>query len=66
MKRGTYLRTPEILKKMSISNQGNIPWSKGKISEATKKAMTPEVRGKMNLSKRGKPLSEEHRKAISL
>lgn len=72
---GTYLRTPEILEKMSISHKGKIAWNKGmktseeirrKISKATKKGMTAEVRQKIRLSRIGMKLSESHKKAIGV
>ena len=74
MKRGNYLRTKEILKKMSESHKGKIPYNKGikisdemkkKISIATKEAMTSSVCLKISQSRKGKKCSDSHRKAIS-
>ena len=75
MKRGTYIRTPDILKKMSLSHLGKTPHNKGSklsledrglISKATKKAMTKEVRLKISLFAKSRKFTEEHRQAISL
>ena len=75
MPRKSYVRTPEILRKQSISHLGKIPYNKGikstpesrkRTSEATKKAMTPERRQKISLSRRGKKMSDETKKLISL
>ncbi len=67
MKRGNYLRTKEILKKMSESHKGKIPYNKGikisdemkkKISIATKEAMTSSVCLKISQSRKGKKCSD--------
>lgn len=72
---GTYIRTPEILKKQSEAAMGHFSHNKGlklsleqrkKVSEATKKAMTPERRLKISLSRKNIIYSDEHKKNISL
>lgn len=75
MPHGTYIRTPEILKKQSLSHKGKTPWNKGtsasleskiRTSESTKKAMTAERRLKISRSRKGRKMSDETKKIISL
>ena len=73
--RGKYLRTTEVRLKNRLSNLGRRAYNKGKklsesqkedISLATRRGMTPEVRLKISLARRGKPLTAEHRKKIGI
>lgn len=52
--------TEESKKKMSNSHRGAIPWNKGKTG-----VYSDEVKDKIGASKRGKPLSEQHKQKLS-